>query len=218
MFGLFKKRIADVPDVPLPELRRRANILVIDDDENSFPFELLEKEGYRITHWPTVKNLSDLTDGVYEIIFLDIQGVGQEYSAEDGLGILEHIKDRNPGQIVVAFSAYSYDLSKTQFWKMADDSLAKPVDVAKCKALIDRLLETSVKPDHYWQTIARILEQQGLTHRQIREIEHHVAKAIRRGDDSAAVDAVKAVVNNAQIVSQVVGLIARIVTIFSGLR
>ena len=42
-------RMVDVTKpIPLEEIRKRAKIIVIDDDPNSFPCELLRKEGYTI--------------------------------------------------------------------------------------------------------------------------------------------------------------------------
>ncbi len=40
-----------------------------------------------------------MKDGDFDIIFLDIQGVGLKYSDQEGLGILEHLKKANPGQV-----------------------------------------------------------------------------------------------------------------------
>lgn len=198
--GLFKrKRMADLPVPPVAELRNRTRILVIDDDPHSFPFELLRKEGYAIDHWPRVENLGTLERGQYDIIFLDIQGVAQEYSKEDGLGVLEHLKDANPSQIVVAFSAHSYDLSKNRFWRLADDSLSKPVEAAKCKRLIDNLIESKQTPLHYWEAIAELLRRQGLQPRQIAKVEAKVARAIAKKDRRGVAQALESTVRNAEL-------------------
>jgi CheY-like chemotaxis protein len=126
LFKLFsRKTISDIPSPPLEELRKRARILVVDDDENSFPVELLKKEGYAIDYWPKIESLSKLERGDYDIIILDIGGVAKEYSSEDGLGVLEHLKEVNPSQIVVAFSGQSFDLSKNRFWQLVPFPLNK---------------------------------------------------------------------------------------------
>src|ERR1043166_8706233 len=47
-----KKTIANVAvKLPLSELRKRARILVVDDDPSAFPHKLLAKEGYNVTYW-----------------------------------------------------------------------------------------------------------------------------------------------------------------------
>ena len=149
--ALFQKTsIAEVRAPPFDELRRRTRILVIDDDESSFPFKQLKDEGYAIDHWPKVQSLTQLEQGTYDIVVLDIHGVGQEYSADDGLGILEHIKERNPSQLVVAFSGHTFDLAKNRFFRLADDVLGKPVDATKCKRVIDDLIASKMTPQGMW--------------------------------------------------------------------
>ena len=98
MFGFRKKTFEQVNlSLPFNEIRKRARILVIDDDEEAFPYKLLEKEGYNVQYWPKVEVLRDLENGEYDIIILDIFGVASaEMSTNDGLGILEHLKKHNP--------------------------------------------------------------------------------------------------------------------------
>jgi hypothetical protein len=56
-------------------LRKRAKILVIDDQ--ALPAQrLFERDGYHFERWAQIKNLSQLTDNHYDIILLDVQGVG----------------------------------------------------------------------------------------------------------------------------------------------
>ena len=213
--GLFKKRkIADLPAPPVAELRKRTRILVIDDDPHSFPFDTLRREGYAIDHWPKVENLQTLEEGQYDIIFLDIQGVAQEYSREDGLGVLEHLKQANPSQIVVAFSAHSFDLSKNRFWRLADDSLSKPVEAAKCKRLIDNLIESKCTPAHYWQACVELLRRQGVDQRNIERIENRVARAITKKDRKAIAEALEPTVKSAEVAVRLVGIAVKIAAIF----
>ncbi|MBE3040170.1 MAG: hypothetical protein IMZ62_15340 [Chloroflexi bacterium] len=211
---LGKKKVADLGRLPLSELRKRTRILVIDDDENSFPFTILRNEGYAIDHWPRVQALGPLESGQYDIIVLDIQGVAQQYSADDGLGILEHIKQANPSQIVVAFSGHSYDLSKNRFWRLADDSLGKPVDATRCKRLIDNLIESKMTPEHYWSAVVDLLQRQGVAPKQIAKIEDKVARALAKKDCQAVSDTLKRVVDNAEIGVRVVGIACKIAALF----
>jgi DNA-binding NtrC family response regulator len=214
MVWFSQRRIVDLPAPPVSELRKRTRILVIDDDPHSFPFDTLRREGYSIDHWLKVDNLRTLEEGDYDIIFLDIQGVAQEYCEEDGLGVLEHLKQVNPSQIVVAFSAHSYDLSKNRFWRLADDSLSKPVEAAKCKRLIDNLIESKQTPQHYWQAVAELLQRQGLSPKEIDRIEHKVAKAIAKKDRKAMVESLETTMKNTETAIRVVGIATKIAAIF----
>ena len=190
--GLFSKK--KVSQIPLPGsdvLKKRTRILVVDDDENSFPFEILRKEGYAIDHWPKVENLTKMEQGDYDIIILDIGGVAREYSPTDGLGILEHLKNVNPAQIVVAFSGQSFDLSKNRFWQLADDSLSKPVDATKCKRMLDNLIENRMTLDHYWGVIVQVLKREQVNERKIAEIEKRLVSALQNKNEKTVCEVLR---------------------------
>jgi DNA-binding NtrC family response regulator len=177
--GWFKKKISKISLPAVDILRKRTRILVIDDDENSFPFEIMRSEGYAIDHWPKVQSLDKLERGEYDIIVLDIGGVAKEYTQDDGLGILEHVKNANPAQIIVAFSGQSFDLSKNRFWRLADDSLSKPVDATKCKRMLDNLIENKMTLSHYWGTVVEILKREQVNDKNIAQLEDKLARALK---------------------------------------
>src|ERR1022692_2980561 len=108
-----------VAEPDIETLRKRGKILVIDDHD--LPAQVLfERDGYHFERWPEIKNLSQLTDGHYEIILLDLQGVGLNESPDmQGLGILRHIKKSNPAQIVIAYSAQPQKISARSFLDFA---------------------------------------------------------------------------------------------------
>ena len=75
-----------------PEDRKKlAKVLVIDDEEQSFPIENLRADGYSIEHWESVDGprLSRLEDAQFDIVILDIQGVAAPglSGAGDGLAM-----------------------------------------------------------------------------------------------------------------------------------
>lgn len=210
---LGKKRIADLPVLSREEARRTTRVLVIDDDPNSFPIEMLQTEGYAVDHWSTVKDLQRLEDGRYDIIILDIQGVATHYSSADGLGILEHLKTRNPAQIIIAFSGRTYDLSKTQFWRLADDALAKPVDATTAKRVIDDMIERKRTPAHYWAVAAAALRAQGLGDRELAKLEDRVAKAILSRNEAAVRETVFAVLGHVDQAVRIGTILVRILSL-----
>jgi CheY-like chemotaxis protein len=199
--GFFKKpKIADIAKpIPLPEIRKRAKIVVIDDDPNSFPCEILRKEGYSIECWLKVESLSRLEKGDFDVIILDIGGVATDYSPHDGLGVLEHLKKYNPSQIIVAFSGQTFDLGKARFWKMADDSLSKPVDAIKCKEVIDHLLQEKLTLAHYWEGLVAILRSEGVSEEKIDDLENKVAKAIKKGNKDGALSEISSITKKTEI-------------------
>ncbi|MCX5769042.1 MAG: hypothetical protein NTZ09_02030 [Candidatus Hydrogenedentes bacterium] len=175
--------------LPLSEIKKRAKILVIDDEPASFPAARLAEEGYHIETWETVKSLSKLEDGAFDIIILDYMGVAdEEVSQKAGLGILEHLKKVNPAQLIIAFSAHSFDASSSNFWRLADDNLGKPIDVVKCKEVIDQLLVDKFTISHYWGTLASVLKSNGATAKDISRLEGKIVESLARRETADVIE------------------------------
>jgi CheY-like chemotaxis protein len=182
MFGIKRSSVKDLElKLPFDEIRRRARILVIDDNEKAFPVELLRKEGYNVEYWQTIAKLKDLAPGEYDVIVLDIVGVAQSLSEEDGLGVLEYLKKTNPAQLVIAYSGKKYDLSQGKFWRLADDFLGKPSDLLTCKDKIDSLLKAYFTPLRYWTEIERILKDTGISDSHLKKMERTMLSGITKG-------------------------------------
>jgi hypothetical protein len=74
------------PETPFEEIKKRARLLVIDDDVFAY-CELFKRDGYAIDQWSDVEDLNKLENGIFDLILLDIQGVGKTISpSEQGLG------------------------------------------------------------------------------------------------------------------------------------
>jgi len=185
---LHRKTIADIiPDLPFSEIRKRARILVVDDDEQAFPYRLLQREGYNVQYWSRIESLKELESGEFDLIVLDIFGVAsQEISINDGLGVLEHIKKYNPAQLVIAYSGQKYDFSQASFWRIADDYLGKPSSLVECKEKIDTLLKNSFTPERYWGEIVQVLSEAGVNQKQLRQFESQIVKSVQSGKQIAA--------------------------------
>ncbi|MFC9257847.1 DNA-binding transcriptional response regulator [Amycolatopsis thailandensis] len=138
IFG--RKNLPFGDSVTLEEIRKRARILIIDD--SSFPPQtLFKRDGYHIDRWAKIQNVSQLTDGYFDLILLDLHGVGlNESPARQGLGILEHIKTANPTQLVITYSAELWSVGNRDYFAMADDVLEKGQDYLEFKSSIEKLL------------------------------------------------------------------------------
>lgn len=217
MFWFAKKKIHQLANSrTLDEQRMRARILVIDDDDQSFPTELLKAEGYNITHWPRVQNLTQLESGAFDIIILDIQGIASpEQSRTGGVGILKHIKEYNPAQIVVAYSGKKYDLNQGEFWKIADDFLGKPSPLIICKQKIDDLLTRKFSATYYWDVLRERLKHDDVPSRDIDKLEKLVVrrlsakKSISKQDISETVKLSKETLSAA---STIIGIIGKFIS------
>jgi CheY-like chemotaxis protein len=134
---------------------------VIDDAE--FPYiSLFRRDGYAIDKWNDIQDLTKLESGDYDIILLDIQGVGLEESENQGLGVLEHLKKVSPAQIIVAYSNADYALELKRFFDLADATLDKRSDYVDFKQEIDRMLVRRFSLEHYVDTITHAATRSGV--------------------------------------------------------
>lgn len=159
------------------ELKRRTRIVVI-DDEDSFPVSLFQAEGYAIDKWDVVKDYCKLESGFYDIIILDIKGIAEHISEEDGLGVLVDLKEKNPAQIIISFSQFGYDLNKVKFFQLADENITKPSDFLKIKKIIDNLISNQFKPERYINALNKLLLKNNIKQNDISKLNNELSKAI----------------------------------------
>jgi DNA-binding response OmpR family regulator len=179
---LWKNKFKNLKDYRPPydfeELKKRTRIVVIDDEE-SFPVKLFQNEGYSIDKWDSVTDYGKLESGFYDIIVLDIKGVALHISEDDGLGVLESIKENNPAQIIIAYSQHIFDLSKSRFWELADEKIAKPSDFLKIKNKIDSLIRNKYKPERYIDSLHAVLIKNRIANKEIRKLDSSLSKLIK---------------------------------------
>ena len=145
------------PKVTIEEIRKRARLLVIDDGE--FPYmPLFQHDGYNIDKWNDVDDLSKLESGFADIIMLDLQGVGRQLSSEQGLGVLRHLRETRPAQLIIAYSSADWPLDSQEFFKQADAVLPKGSDYVVFKRQVDTLLEERFSLGFYVKSISSRLE------------------------------------------------------------
>ena len=150
---MFKRR-RPWPTLAHEEIIRRARILVIDDQD--FPYrKLFQRDGYTVEKWNDVRSLADLEGVKFDLILLDLLGVGRKESSDEGLGLLKHIRTASPAQIVVAYSNAEWPVSSQPFFDMADAVLPKTADYAEFKRTVDRLLDQCFSLGFYVSRIQR---------------------------------------------------------------
>lgn len=143
------------PHLTLDEILKRSRILVIDDSEFVY-LKLFKKDGYNIEKWNDINNLQKLEQGFFDIVLLDIHGVGREQSQEEGFGILKHLQQVSPAQIVIAYSEADYSLKFHEFFQRADAVLAKSSDYVEFKRTVDTLLSKRFSLGFYLDRIVNI--------------------------------------------------------------
>jgi CheY-like chemotaxis protein len=122
------------------EARRRCRILLIDDDPNALPIGEITKGDYNLSQEKLVTSdlLRQCETGVFDIIILDYNGIApKSLTPDDGFGVFERIRSTNPEQYIIAISGLTYDISKTAYFKEANDWLRKPTDLTTTNNKID---------------------------------------------------------------------------------
>ncbi|WP_045157649.1 response regulator [Stutzerimonas stutzeri] len=149
-----RKKITYTPPC-FEEIKKRAKILVIDDNDFAYA-PLFSRDGYTIEKWDDIESLEKLENNYFDLILLDIQGVGQNESEEEGFGILKHIRAKSPAQIVIAFSNADWSLKYQGFFDLADRKLAKSQDYVEFKRTVDDLLIKRFNHNFYIEKIEKI--------------------------------------------------------------
>jgi hypothetical protein len=201
------------PEVSHQEIVRRARILVIDDGE--FPYlELFKRDGYTIEQWRDVTDLPALEEGSFDLILLDLMGVGRAESHDEGFGLLKHIRATSPAQIVIAYSNSDLSLEYQPFLRDADAVLHKSkTDYVEFKRTVDSLLDQRFSLGFYLNRVAaELAEHAAVAPKAVPKARKAILTGndaslrrylARRIDDPATVDRVIALVS---IAIQVAGL------------
>ena len=176
------RRLWSTQTQTLEEIRKRARLLVIDDHQ--FPFQkLFERDGYSIDRWNKIENISQLTDNGFDVILLDLHGVGLRESPHlQGLGVLEHVKARSPLQLVVAYSAQDWSPGYSEFFGLADAVLAKDSPYLDFKEKVDSLLVSRYSPGFYIERMNSILADQAA---QVPKAVKYANKALKSGSSDS---------------------------------
>ena len=179
MFEWFKKKpTSEWPEYSIEEIKKRARILVIDDHE--FPYQrLFQRDGYQVDKWTEIENLPKLEQAFYDVILLDIHGVGVEDSEEQGFGILKHLKKVSPAQIIIAYSNADWALKYQDFFDMADARLDKRQDYVEFKRIVDEQLNRRFSLGFY---LDRITRESGAKSSDIAKLRSVSESAIRSRD------------------------------------
>lgn len=158
MFFWHKPKRQVWPSPTFEEIKKRARLLVIDDDTFAY-LDLFQRDGYAIEQWPDVIDLTKLENGAFDLILLDVQGVGKAISpSEQGLGVLHHLRKVAPAQVVIAFSNSDFSLKYQDFFLLADAVLPKSADYVDFKRKVDDLLRERFSLGFY---VSRIVDAAG---------------------------------------------------------
>jgi CheY-like chemotaxis protein len=162
----------DWPKISHQEIVHRSRILVIDDGDFAY-MPLFKRDGYTIEQWSDVTDLGALETEKFDLILLDLKGVGIQESADEGFGILRHIRRTSPTQIVIAYSNSDLSLAYQPFFQDADAVLHKTqTDYVEFKRAVDELLDRRFSKGFY---VGRVRNELG-------DLEARAPKAVKKAE------------------------------------
>jgi len=87
--------------------------IIFVDDENIESVSVLKSEGFDVEQWHDVDNLEKLVDGRYQVVFLDVRGIGEKYKG-NGLDVLRYVAENNPLIYRIVFSAKPFTAEENE--------------------------------------------------------------------------------------------------------
>lgn len=171
---------AKLKRIPFSELKKRIEILIIDDEEFSY-LDSLKKHEYNLTQKHDITDLRDVE--AYKIILCDIRGVGKFLTSNfGGAYLIKQLKEKYPEKTIVAYTASEYDAKFQQFLNYADDIVPKgSFALEDWTSLLDRLLSEFSDPVKMWEKARKTLIEAGVSTLDIAKFESDYVKAIEKG-------------------------------------
>lgn len=162
------------------DLRRRIDVLVIDDQEFS-PADFLINNNFRITCRKDVDNVKDVSE--YPIILCDIKGVGKKLnSSYEGAFLIKEIKNSYPSKRVIAYTASQYDPTYNQFLEFADATVNKGLDLEDWLTLLDDQIRKTIDPVFQWYNLRQELLNKGVSTIETAKLESVFVSSYKKGE------------------------------------
>lgn len=135
-----KQRLRQSEERINPTCRKRVKIAVVDDQPIDISANTLITLGYKV-HIFTSMSLAEAEKlSEFDLVILDIANVVPEDPSRGGLSIIRKLKEFSTPPIVIAVSGKRYDPSLTEFFKLADLQLKKPITAEKLEEATENLL------------------------------------------------------------------------------
>lgn len=182
-----KYSLADIPDMTvrlkangIKELRQKAEILIIDDEEVVFE-NYLQKNGFHITHKRDIDTIRDVAD--YSVVMCDIRGVGASLGYEkEGAYLIKEIKANYPNKQVVAYTGSSYDTTYNDYFKLADAVTDKGTSIDDWVTILDTQIQKAADPRFQWEILRKRLFENGINTATVADIEDCYVRAVKKKD------------------------------------
>ncbi|MBS7561670.1 hypothetical protein KHO49_25375 [Pseudomonas sp. RC4D1] len=127
-------------------LRKVARIAVIDDHLEDIPLNELKAYGFNVDPYVSISLSDSERFKIYDIIFLDVNGVVKEDLELGGAKLLPFLRRNNSRQKICAISHKKYSAASSKYFLAADEVLDKPLTSRDCISLIEEFLEEKLMP------------------------------------------------------------------------
>lgn len=134
------------PHETMIKIKRESKIAIIDDNLSDFPVDYLRRAGFNVDVHTEVSLAQIQQFEGHDVILLDIVGVVAEDKHSGGLELIKRIKSFSTRPAVIAVSGKRFDPTVTDFFKLADDVLKKPISEKVCEERIVAVLEKRLSP------------------------------------------------------------------------
>ncbi len=161
----------------MDRLKFKCRIAFVDDEEQPY-VERLQKDGYSITPMEDIENIDSFMRNQYQVVILDIQGVGKKLSPDsEGWGVLKYIKKTYPHTVVIMYTGADWSITKYQdLASLADDFIGKDLEFLDFKTKIDAGIKKAFSFKYHFDVEKQIMKKEISDATTLQEIENIVFK------------------------------------------
>lgn len=153
-------------------------IAIIDDQPDDFPVEYLRSLGYQIACFSQFPIANAGALETFDLLILDIAGVVPEDMRRGGLQLIKIAKALPYPPVVVAVSGKTYDPTVTEFFRLAEAQLKKPLGKLEFEEMIRTLLSSVRSPHALAEQIDALIGQVETTARARRSLTRRVIRSV----------------------------------------
>lgn len=215
--SLFKEKVTNKEEkvTPLRELtpeelekiKFKARIAFVDDEEISH-IKRLQTDGYNITHYGDIDNIDDFVRKKYNVVVLDIQGIGKNIASKsEGWGILKYLKKNHPHIVVIMFTGAEWSITKYKDEAaQADDFIGKDLEFLDFKAKLDDGIKKAFSINYHYEVERKKMMSEITNTKTIDEIKSIIDEY--GGDKKATIEKIKEKTSNGNVLDSIDNLLS----------
>lgn len=204
LFGNDKKpkHLNDFSEEDFDKVKYKVRIAFVDDEEITH-IGRLQRDGYKITQYEDIENIDEFIAKKYDVLILDIQGVGQYVSeTTEGWGILKYLKSSCPHLVVIIFTGADWSIAKYKdLADTADDFISKDLEFLDFKSKLDSAIRKAFSPKFHFDIFKKHISQEISDEEAVKKIERIVARY--HNNKEKGLSEIKKITTNGNILKQV---------------